>query len=65
MNDREPEEWPWDDSYDVSEVECDHCGNVRPCRYTDDPFVAEVYPEDEPRSSWWCGTCWSNRKDEV
>lgn len=62
-------DWPWGDEHwsrDESEVgECDSCGQRVPVRNEEDPFVAEVYPEDDNFASDWCLPCWQNRKDEV
>lgn len=45
----------------VSEVvaECNACNEVRPCEWTTDPFLAEVYGEE--LEAWWCEDCRYNR----
>jgi hypothetical protein len=43
---------------------CERCH--RPAElYAPDPFIAEVYPEDQPKPAWWCWACFENRKDDV
>jgi hypothetical protein len=54
----------WTNS-DAPVVACDHCGEVRPCVFSGDPFLAELYPEDDNPLSMWCGPCYRNRHDEV
>jgi hypothetical protein len=44
---------------------CDHCGEVKECELKVDPFIDEVFPEDENPASWWCDDCYSDRKDDV
>ena len=44
--------------------ECDHCGQVKPCREMPDPFVRDVYNETT-EDSWWCTDCYVDRADEV
>lgn len=55
---------PWDDSEAV-EATCNSCGGTRLCLYVPDPYIAELSPEDNPESEWWCGSCYSHRHDEV
>jgi len=57
--------WDWHESESVV-GECDQCGkdNVR-VRYEVDPFISEIWPDDENTPSMWCYECWGNRKDEV
>jgi hypothetical protein len=47
------------------ETQCDHCGETTSCIYAEDPFIREVYPEDKPRKSYWCQSCYNNRHSEV
>lgn len=56
----------WDESEDgVVVCECDQCGEEKPCIYSEDPFIAEVYPEDENGYSHWCRACFVSRKDDI
>lgn len=45
---------------------CDECKreNVKVI-YTNDPFIAEIYPEDENPDSYWCRPCYRGRCDEI
>lgn len=52
----------WDDT---TLTECDHCGEIRECSYEDDPFMAEVYEDEENERSMWCRECYEERHDEV
>jgi hypothetical protein len=64
----------WDDS-ESSVVECDSCGDILKCKYTEDPYIAEVYPEDENGEDengedengmdWWCYRCWDKRHGDI
>lgn len=54
-----PDEWA-----NALEQECEHCGEVKPCLSAEDPFVADIFPEDENDESFWCQECWENRCDE-
>lgn len=55
----------WDDSDNTSEVECDRCGNIARCKHTEDPYIAEVHPEEENWCDWWCFTCWDIRHSDI
>ena len=45
---------------------CDHCMRINiPVCFEPDPFIAELYPEDENLPSSWCEDCFTKRKDEV
>lgn len=45
---------------------CDKCeGEDVPVRYTENPFIAEVYPEDDNPKSNWCEDCWDTVKADV
>jgi hypothetical protein len=54
----------WDDS-ESCEVECDRCGDVLKCKLTEDPYIAEVNPEDENGLDWWCYRCWDQRHGDI
>lgn len=54
-------EW---EEYDLI-IKCEHCEQVRRCCLIADPFISEVYPEDNPKKSYYCIDCYSKRKDEV
>jgi hypothetical protein len=58
------EEWNLDDE-DVFLGVCDGCDETRPVRVSDDPYIAEVYPEDAPRRRAYCLQCYLARKDQV
>lgn len=32
---------------------------------SDNPFVAEIYPESDNPESWWCCRCFDNAMDEI
>lgn len=60
----------WD--FDCEIGECDHCHKTdRRVKYTVDPYIEELYPEDDNEEcmtnwpSWWCHDCWENRHDDV
>jgi hypothetical protein len=55
----------WDESEPTSVVECDRCGDVLKCKLTEDPYIAEVHPEEENEMDWWCYSCWDERKSDV
>lgn len=53
---------------ETTEVECDHCHQVKQCEYRDDPYTSEVRGDEddyEPHPSWWCDDCYSSRHEEV
>ena len=54
----------WDD-FESSIVECDRCGDIRKCKYTADPYMSEVHPEEEIGNDWWCYLCWEQRHGDV
>jgi len=50
--------------------QCDRCGKIDFCAFTEDPFLTEVFPEDEEEDGpyekkFWCEDCYDDRKDEV
>lgn len=57
----------WQDSGDGTtvEAECQHCGKVKPCQFLPDPFIAEIYPDDENDPEWWCRDCYEHRSYEI
>ena len=46
-------------------VKCSRCYKVKECFLTEDPYIAEVYPEEENEADWWCEDCYEERHDEV
>jgi hypothetical protein len=63
----EPED-EWDDETNDGNVidgECDHCGRYTKITKDSDPFVRDVYPEDENEESWWCRSCYEARMDDI
>ena len=45
---------------------CDHCGKEKDdVEMRADPFIRDVYPEDENEESWWCDECYDNRCDDI
>lgn len=56
----------WDQtSDDVTVCECDHCGEEKPCIWHGNPFVAEIYPDDENPESWWCRNCFETIAGDI
>ncbi len=53
----------WDEDYIVTC--CHRCGKEARCQFMPDPFLAEVYDDEDHPSEWWCYPCWSERHDEV
>lgn len=58
------EQWDINDE-DVVECECDRCGEVLPCVYCGNPFVAEIYPDEENEPSWWCRDCFQTIAGDI
>ncbi len=58
------DDWSLSDE-DVSETVCHHCDEKKLCRYTRDPYRAEINPEDDNPKSNWCYRCWDTRKDDI
>lgn len=57
-----------DDEWEEGSLaECDRCHEWRVCILSVDPFISEVYGDEdgELESSWWCLPCYSERKDDV
>ena len=51
---------------DIGEmVECSRCRKVKECFWTEDPYIAEIYPEDENEPDWWCKECLGERQDDI
>lgn len=61
----DPEDAWEPDHPDTTVATCESCHAERPCRLRDDPYLAELYPEDDNPLRWWCGSCWHQRKDDV
>jgi hypothetical protein len=47
------------------EAECDHCHETRPVLRLPDPYVKELYPDDDAENSWWCRPCYSARANDI
>lgn len=54
----------WTDP-DAIDGTCDQCGEERKVIWAEDPYIAELYPEEENPEAWWCGTCFGERKDDI
>ena len=52
---------------DMAVRECDRCGGLHPCTYTEDPYLRELYPEDEDSKemNWWCDACFEERAGDI
>lgn len=58
----QPEDW--EEEYIIGT--CDSCEEPnKRVILSRDPYIAEVYPEDDPEASFWCYKCYSDRHDEV
>ena len=44
-------------------AKCDRCGEVKEVEWLPDPFINDVYDEED--LSYWCEECYSDRADEV
>lgn len=45
---------------------CDICGKENvPVYYGPDPYVNEIYPEDNPEYEWWCEECFDGRSMDI
>lgn len=44
---------------------CCRCGITKECEYIQDPYVMELYPEDNPSYEWWCDRCANDRRDDI
>jgi hypothetical protein len=56
----------WDSSDDdVIDTECDHCGEMKRCCLTNDPYMREIHPEEENPESYWCYQCWDIRHGDI
>lgn len=42
---------------------CDHCGEMRCCRYQYDPYLNEI--DDKKEYSWWCDECFDTRRGDI
>lgn len=46
--------------------DCDHCeARDVPVRKDTDPYLRDVYPNEENPESWWCETCYDSRLNDV
>jgi len=54
----------WDES-DSEQVQCDHCGKTKRCTLTVDPYVREIFPDDENNEAWWCYECYTDRAADI
>jgi hypothetical protein len=40
-------------------MKCDHCGKESDTVFLDiDPYLDEIYPEEENEESYWCDDCY-------
>lgn len=45
---------------------CDHCGIVGGQVFEScDPFIAEIYPDQEKYLEMWCRDCYDERQDDI
>ena len=44
---------------------CDYCGKEKPVFEAPDPFLAEIYPEDDNPEVWWCEDCYDERQGNI
>jgi len=44
---------------------CDSCGETKEVTRRKDPYVAELYGEEEARESRYCDECYAERHNEV
>ncbi len=44
---------------------CAWCDEEKECLFIPDPFVSEVYPQDEPQPNWICEECANARRDDI
>jgi hypothetical protein len=59
------DQWPIED-VETTEGVCDRCGERRPIRKVDDPFVREGIIDGDPAARfWWCKPCYELRLDDV
>lgn len=56
----------WNESDEgVIEGECERCHRKTLVQLNDDPFIAEIFPEDDNPKSYWCKPCWEARADDI
>lgn len=54
----------WEEGYEMGR--CDNCGKSPVRIITDnDPYTAEINPEDENPESNWCWECYHQRLDDI
>jgi hypothetical protein len=58
------DEQDWDES-DSDEGTCDHCGKTKRCTLTVDPYIREIWPDEENNQTWWCHDCYSDRAADI
>lgn len=44
---------------------CNRCHKTKACVWTVDPFIRDIYPEDENEFAWWCEECHDERHDQI
>ena len=54
----------WDES-DSDEGTCDHCGETKRCTLNVDPYIREIWQDDENNRTWWCYECYSDRAADI
>ena len=59
------DEWDFGGDDETLEIECDHCGEVKRCCRTTNPYMDEIHPEEPSEISYWCYQCWDNRHGDI
>lgn len=59
------DDWDFGGSDETILTECEHCGEVRRCHRTTDPYMREIHPEEPNESSYWCYRCWDSRHGDI
>lgn len=56
----------WSETTDgVSVGECDRCGETRWVLLSGDPYIEEIYPEQDNPETLWCRRCYYEIADEI
>lgn len=47
--------------------ECHYCGKTKPIYAKNycDPYMTELYPEEDADAGDWCESCWDTRKGDI
>lgn len=46
-------------------IMCHDCSEIKECEFVEDPFVAELFPEDRNEPKWRCEDCLEERRDAI